>query len=199
MIQRKNSKNLILIEAFKLFAYNSYDQVTFNKLEEATKLSRGAILYHFASKEIIYNAVITEFVLKRSTIDILEFGKSSFINSIHKILKLYSTERKHFKTLGINNINKAFCNIELTAITNISKAEELGQNWYNRELDTWKKLLENAIETKEVSPNINVDTVANIFLNGYLGTSFRGTIRKNGYDEKLLERTMLGIYNLIKI
>lgn len=197
MTPRKNSKGLILIEAFKLFAYNNYDQVTFTKLEEATKLTRGTIMYHFTSKELIYKAVIHEFVLKRSTIESL-LPVDSFRKNIHNIIKFYSEEKKHFKHLGIKNINRAFCNIEFIALSNLESAEEVGQNWYNSEKKIWVELLSRAIETNEIRDDINIDSTAEIFLNQYIAISYRGVSRKNGFDEKLLENTLIGIYNLIK-
>ena len=42
----KSTKDKLLIEAFKLFTSKPYDRVTFADLEQATGLSRGAILYH---------------------------------------------------------------------------------------------------------------------------------------------------------
>jgi AcrR family transcriptional regulator len=38
------TKNFVFFEAFKLFSKKPYDQVTYSDLEQATGLSRGAIL-----------------------------------------------------------------------------------------------------------------------------------------------------------
>jgi AcrR family transcriptional regulator len=51
---RKSSRDFILLEAFKLFASKSYEQVTYNDFEKNTGLTRGTILYHFSSKELLF-------------------------------------------------------------------------------------------------------------------------------------------------
>lgn len=43
---KKNSRNLILKEAFKLFLQKNVEKVTVPELERVTKLQRGAIFYH---------------------------------------------------------------------------------------------------------------------------------------------------------
>lgn len=50
----KSTKDKLLIEAFKLFTSKPYDRVTFADLEQATGLSRGAILYHIKTKENLF-------------------------------------------------------------------------------------------------------------------------------------------------
>ena len=43
----KNSRDLILKEAFKLFLQKNVEKVTVPDLEKATGVQRGAIFYHF--------------------------------------------------------------------------------------------------------------------------------------------------------
>lgn len=50
----KSTKDKLLIEAFKLFTSKPYDRVTFADLEQATGLSRGAILYHIKQRKFIF-------------------------------------------------------------------------------------------------------------------------------------------------
>lgn len=57
----KNSRDLILKEAFKLFLQKNVEKVTVLELERVTKLQRGAIFYHFKSKEEIFREVIEKY------------------------------------------------------------------------------------------------------------------------------------------
>lgn len=50
----KSTKDKLLIEAFKLFTSKPYDRVTFADLEQATGLSRGAILYLWGTERNVY-------------------------------------------------------------------------------------------------------------------------------------------------
>ncbi|WP_270415506.1 TetR/AcrR family transcriptional regulator [Bacteroides ovatus] len=57
----EKSRDLILKEAFKLFLQNNIEKVTVPELERVTKLQRGAIFYHFKSKEEIFREVIERY------------------------------------------------------------------------------------------------------------------------------------------
>lgn len=52
------SKQKILLESFKLFATKPFSDITFTDIEKVTGLSRGAILYHFKSKDEILASII---------------------------------------------------------------------------------------------------------------------------------------------
>lgn len=54
----EKSRDLILKEAFKLFLQRNVEKVTVPELERVTRLQRGAIFYHFKSKEAIFREVI---------------------------------------------------------------------------------------------------------------------------------------------
>ena len=54
------SKQKILLESFKLFATKPFSDITFTDIEKVTGLSRGAILYHFKSKDEILASIIDD-------------------------------------------------------------------------------------------------------------------------------------------
>lgn len=57
----KNSRDLILKEAFKLFLQKNVEKVTVPDLEKATGVQRGAIFYHFKDKEALFVEVIDQY------------------------------------------------------------------------------------------------------------------------------------------
>lgn len=57
----KNSRDLILKEAFKLFLQKNVEKVTVPDLEKATGVQRGAIFYHFKDKESLFVEVIDRY------------------------------------------------------------------------------------------------------------------------------------------
>lgn len=59
--ERKNSRNLILKEAFKLFLQKNVEKVTVPDLEKATGIQRGTIFYHFKDKEALFIEVIDRY------------------------------------------------------------------------------------------------------------------------------------------
>ena len=62
------TKDFILLEAFKLFASKQYIKVTFDDIEKATQLSRGAILYHIKSKDVLFAEVVDAFLINKLSI-----------------------------------------------------------------------------------------------------------------------------------
>lgn len=59
------SKQKILLESFKLFVSKSLSDITFSDIEKATNLSRGAILYHFKTKDQIFTEIVNQFILDK--------------------------------------------------------------------------------------------------------------------------------------
>ena len=55
------SKQKILLESFKLFATKPFSDITFTDIEKVTGLSRGAILYHFKSKDEILASILNAY------------------------------------------------------------------------------------------------------------------------------------------
>lgn len=58
-----NSRIHILKESYKLFLSNNMEKVTFTELEKATEKIRGTILYHFNSKQKLFESIVDEVFL----------------------------------------------------------------------------------------------------------------------------------------
>lgn len=52
------TKNLLLQAGIKLFAKNSYSEVSVDSIVEAAGISKGAFYYHFKSKDEFYKAIL---------------------------------------------------------------------------------------------------------------------------------------------
>jgi AcrR family transcriptional regulator len=59
------TKDFIIKESFKLFAYKRYEQVTVPDLERATKISRGSIFYYLKNKEHLFKKVLDRYVFNQ--------------------------------------------------------------------------------------------------------------------------------------
>ena len=58
-----STKLQILNNAYRLFLSDNIEKVTISRLEEATQRVRGAIFYHFESKQKIFESVVNEMFL----------------------------------------------------------------------------------------------------------------------------------------
>lgn len=188
---RRTRENLVF-QSFILFSLKPYDKVTFPDIEKATGLSRGAILYHFSSKQAIFNAVIEFGLLSRKTIveipikekDPLKSFILDFISSCNVAIKNMS---KH----GVKNMNLAHYNIESQALYFYDQFDKLSIHIRNTELKVWTKVIEKAQEVGEIGKKHDSDKLANLFLNAYLGHAYSAAKEEKGCDTgKLLDELM---------
>ena len=195
----KSTKNKLLIEAVKLYASKPYDRVTFADLEEVTGLSRGAILYHVKSKESLFLDVVKNFIFERnSVLSIPETYRNSLKQFIAQFLLSCQKEKDELTEIGVLNINNAMLNIEISAFFVIPEMREYAYEWYSKEREIWKIVVNNAAINNEINSNLDIDTIADLFVNIYLGASFEGIVYKNGYKISKLEKEFNQLYNLIQ-
>ncbi len=194
------TKDFLLLEAYKLFATKPYDKVTFVDLENATKLSRGAILYHIKNKELLFQMVIEQYLLSQNSIQPIVAANPtiSLKQTIDEICLLFTQKKEEKKDIGIINMNLALLNMERDAFYIFPELRQKTNEWCVAELDLWKQILEKALAGNEIKPDIDIDTVANMFFSIYLGVSYRGTVQPKGFDLKLMKKEFLILYKLIK-
>lgn len=196
----KPTKSRLLTEAFKLFALKPYDRVTFADLEEATGLSRGAILYHVKTKENLFLDVVKNFILDRNSVcAVPEQFRNNLNLFLSNFIELCRKEKEDMNKIGIVNVNNAMLNIEISAFFTIPEMRSLAQKWYQKEKDVWRTVLKNAIHNNEIRNNINIEIFTELFENIYLGTSFSGITYQEGYDINNLEEKFTQLYDLIKL
>lgn len=196
----KPTKSRLLTEAFKLFALKPYDRVTFADLEEATGLSRGAILYHVKTKENLFLDVVNKFIFERNSVsNIPEEFQSNLSLFITHFAESCQKEKNEMLNIGIPNVNNAMLNIEISAFYVLPEMREIANGWLCKEKSIWKIVLKNAISNKEIKDDIDIEIFIDLFQNIYLGTSFAGVVHEDGYKIDQLERIFMHIYQLIKI
>lgn len=194
------AKELLLLEAYKLYVSKPYDHVTFSELEKVTGLSRGAILYHYKSKELLFNAVIEHYVIKKSSVSaLINEDSDSLLEFIKKIISGCKSEMQEYRSFGIYNMNLAKFHIEFHALSYYNGAQNIFKKWLEDEQNIWYHFLSNAVKNKEIRDDLDLAVFSNMFVNIYQGTSFSGLCRPKGYDIALLEKEFIALYNLIKI
>lgn len=201
-MRRKNedneNKKKILLESFKLFASKPFGEVSYSEIQKATGLSRGAILYHVQSKENLFNLVLHKLIFERNSISQFDTHQKLWDNIVAYIEER-EREQNEFKEMGIENINKAFINIECAGFYFQEKMHDLAVKWITSELNFWNKLIKRAIDNNEIVDNIDIDKEARLFLNVFLGASYVGIGLPLGYDLKLLKEDFRYLYDKIKL
>lgn len=197
----KTTKDKILFETFKLLANSSYDRTTFDEIEKITGLTRGAISYHFKTKENLCIAVIEEYVFKRGSIlqiPIRDTKKDILITFISNFIEHCYEETDRVNKLGITNFNKAYFNLENQSLSFYPNFTSKVLQWLDIEKKIWEDIFVEAIKNQEIKENVDAKIFASLFTKLYLGDSYIGVFFKKGQDLEVLKKDFMHIYNFIK-
>ncbi len=198
---RKSSKGLIILEAFKLFAYHTYEQVTYNELEKSTKLSRGALMYHFKTKEDIFRAVCDKYLIQESSIQKKIDAKVRMDMTLKHFIELYieivQEVKAAMKEVGIKNINRALINITNQATYYYPKFEIDAMKWQARQIQLWNDILKKAKKNGEIRKEIDINVLSDLFEDIYCGISYSGIVYPEGIEIERLKKAFYFIYDMI--
>jgi len=193
------TKKNILTQSFVLFSSKPYDKVTFTDFEKMTGLSRGAILYHFKSKQEIFEAVIESSVLGRMAIlEIPIREKEPLKNFITDFIKSCVDAKKEMAKLGIKNMNRAHYNIESLALYSYSQFNKMAKQLRDTELKIWILVVKKAQDVGEIKRDIDPELTASLFLNSYLGHAYSAAKEENGCDTELLYKELMHLREIVK-
>ena len=188
------SKQKVLLECFKLFAIKPFSDITFSDIEKVTGLSRGAILYHFKSKDLILSSVIDKFIInKEFDLPIIVVSKSMWDN-IENFVDVKRRQQDFFKSIGIQNINRAFIYIAANCMNLINEMPSITQLRLEKEKKYWKEILLLGLEKREIKNNIDIEVESLSFLEIYYGYSYMSMTTSNGYDTKCLLEKFRNLY-----
>lgn len=202
----KETRELILETAYKMFLANNYESVTISNIIQATGFTKGAIYHYFTSKEELFKAVIDEY-LNELEEDALPEG-NTLGEQIEQQLALRKNFLCHKKKL-IKNSEEENNNIMLQHIALKVAACKYYPN-YNAERhkafiikkEFWAESLKRAIKRAEIKPNIDIEIncmnllyiEATVAIYSMSNNSFSLENINELYDRQLRE-----LYNNIKL
>lgn len=187
------SKQKILLESFKLFATKPFSDITFTDIEKVTGLSRGAILYHFKSKDEILASIIDRFIInKEYDLPTIDVSKSMWDN-IKNFIAVKQRQQEFFTSIGIQNINRAFIYIAANCMNLLKEIPNETQQRLEKE-----KILERTFVIRyrkagnKNSVNVEVEKLS--FMEIYYGYSYMSMTTPNGYDTNCLLEKFQHLY-----
>lgn len=193
---KQETKDLILKESFKLFAWKRYEQVTVSDLEKVTKLTRGAIFYYMKNKEHLFKEVLDKYVFTHDIIE--DYDKSSLAGFINSYVAYLKDAKKQMASLGVKNVDFAYVNIENQAIYYYPDYTQRAKEKNAKMIEIWSEVIENGIKSGEISNTIDVQSVATIFNSVYVGLCYHGIILPDGINIEQIQAIFTSIYDLIK-
>ncbi len=185
MGKKAEKTRLNIIEAaFKLFAVDSYNNVSLKRIEEETGLSRGALLYHFPTKEQMFVAVVDKFLVNSLSVTSVDENEihsfSDFIDAY--LVRLTQLQRK-FQALEIPNMAFGLVNLNMESFHYYKNFHKIALKWNGSEDKAWLNQLLSAIERNEVRPDIEKEKIARSFKNLFYGTAYESL---NSYTDDFL-------------
>jgi len=197
-----SSKKNILQKAFCLFVTRSYESVTIREIQEASRISRGAIYHHFKSKEEIYEEVVKEYLIPAfsSYSLISESEKNTLSNTIYAAIKNRQNHIVLLKEItSYKLVDFYFFKFIFQATENSSGFREQANLLIEKEFNGWRSIIQTAMRSGEIRSDIDVDYIAQCFITAPFGlglsAAFSNYININSND---IRSTYLKFYNLLK-
>ncbi|MDR2910092.1 MAG: TetR/AcrR family transcriptional regulator [Bacteroidales bacterium] len=189
----------IIEKSFKLFCMKQYDRVTYTEIERATDLRRGSILYHFKTKQELFEAVVETMLLNWSAaLDVPMPEGDMLKNFIEKFVDNCTTMKKTAAAQGIKNIHLAYYTIENAAFCNFNDFDKRLRQTRDVENRIWTNVLTRAIEKKEIDDTVEPEIFARLFMNIYYGYVYSSIRDIDGGNICLLREDLFALYNRIK-
>lgn len=196
------SKKKILESAFDLFLTNSYDSVSMKQIQDGVGLSRGAIYHHFKSKEEIYENVIDQFLLPvfSSYSSVPESDKTTLLATIQAVIKARQSYISKLRDVtSFKLVDFYFFKFIFQATEHSADFREKANLQIEKEFNSWRAIIQTAMRTGEIRPDIDIDYVAQWFIISPMGlglsSAFSDYINVNSND---LRSTYLRYYQLLK-
>lgn len=167
-----NAKKKLLEKAFLLFISKNYDSVTINEIQKAAKVSRGAVYHHFKSKEDIYEQVVNEFLLPSfsSYSSVENEEKKTLLNTIYSSIKCKQNHMNLIKEISKSKISDyQFFKFVYEATEHSQTFKEEVNLLVEKEFNSWRNIIKNAIQSNEIRSDIDIDYVAQYFVMSPLG------------------------------
>lgn len=189
----------VLEHAFRQFASNTYEKVSFSTLEKASGVCRGSMIHGFKNKENIFKEVLLTYVFNRYTVqNVPEYIKTSLFTFYNYFIEQCIREKESMLSMGIENLNRGLVMMEVSAVQHLPDFMDKAHEWYQNELQCWRDIFDHAVSTGEIK-QVNIDGYALLFENCYLGTSYAGLTVKFGYDIDAIKLAFDSAYENIKL
>lgn len=193
-------EELIKIAA-SLFVQKGFNGTSLQDIAETAGIQKASLFSHFHSKEEIYRIIVERYLINAQTPK-QKFGNYEEL-SLLKFIELYleSIGRAMYMLKAIikagDKTSLRYFSFILESIEKYDDYAQQALKFCNDEIEMWRVVVQNAIDTGEVREDINAFHVAQIFRFSYLGMSYTYT-GKGGIELNEARDLLYGIYETIK-
>lgn len=201
-MNKNNRREQLYKAAFKLFLSHPYGDVSISAIEKEAKMTRGAITYYAGSKlELFQDVVKYYFIDKQQSQADIELNECSLKDYIEKYIETIAKQMHSMKALidevQPTNASRAYISLGLNLK---SYSEELHYSYLdirNKSLTNWITTIQRARANSEIRKDIDVLSIAEMFVFIYLGVSVWDAML-SGLDIEHLKRQYFAMYRLLK-
>ena len=199
---RENNKKKLFAQTFSLLLTHNIGDLTLEEVEKATGFTRGAIFYYAKTKLDFFRQVIIQEVLEKQDIH----RKVNYAEgmSLKDFIQAYLTgivsTRAYYLDAVTDSLPENPTHAYLLLILQIERYyPDLGERYYaimQEEVALWKKVLTDAVNSGEIGPQQDLDTVAATFQSLFYGYAFHAAVGK-AFDPTILKAQMMGFYQAL--
>lgn len=195
------TKDKILLDALDICFNQSLAGLTFDHLEKKTKVSRGAILYHFKNKEDIYTEMFDRYFYSDFNIfyPLNSSGCSTLLEYITKKEENLKNIFNWFVENGVEtNIFLGYLAILVEGNFYYSEFDDKLKTLRNEDYLQWSKIVEKAVKKEEITiSSYEVQQVVNLLCSTYTGDIHLLALNNIKKKEDVLLRSTFDFYNII--
>ena len=196
----KETRQSILQKAFLVFLEKGYHGTSITDIQNELEIGRATLYHHFTNKEDLFTSVINEVYMAMGEQVKAEDTEDMTISELIKHLekKLY-TEVNWLKNLEGKKIGMtSFFMLSFEALRMNPGYLEISEVSHGQTVKIWEKAIENSIARGEVKEDIDITSVAKLFIHVKHGIGVLSTIHDLEQSVKETREGYAAIYNLIK-
>jgi AcrR family transcriptional regulator len=185
----KDTKDFIIKTASMLFLQKGYKGVSMTDLVKKSGLTKGAFYYYFASKEILFKAVLETFITHVSTPNDKDSDKTLY--------QFYHDEAERIAQamsppdLGDQETRFNFFSLFFEASNVFPDIRDMIQDLLQRQKDSWTKIVKRAKKTGEIKTPMKEDHIAEMFVSSSDGVGmYYVLLRQNEF-----KKALMGLWN----
>ncbi len=200
----KTNREKLLQDAFVMFLQYNYERASYSLLTQATGISKAGISYYYPTKQELFVAVVDRFFFNIHDADAKFQAASSFsefldrfVENVQNTMEWYVSVLRQAETIGDETVFSNFFGFMPQIQRYYPNAETKIRTFWEKFLARWRIAITDAIKSGELHQDTDIELVANMFNNIYLGMSFMKFF-STGLDVGELHRAYDYLYSMLK-
>ncbi len=161
-MKASETRNYIIDKSYCLFLCRSYEAVSISDISKAIGFTKGALYHHFSSKQDLFKAVIDRHLDMR--IKAVDDVNITVYDYIEKVIGHSESVVNHMMHGELSTSPLNYFALYIDAFRHYPKFIKAKGDFIQNEIGKLEKIIEHAIEQKEIRDDIDIKvTATNIF------------------------------------